>query len=176
VNDIMVLELLGDYYRVQGIAEQPVEEPGPGGAIYYWFEVFRRASLVRAPYPCWRLSLDVHVNIDVDDGLQSRVFDRVLDLDNTEILLVRDPVLEEVLRHYADANGVELEILVSRSHDMTLAEVISVHTQICGYVEPPPYHLVETLYREVVRYLEKRDLISSPLWVDTKYIMQSKPS
>ncbi len=161
-----MLELLGDFYRVEGVAEQPTIEAGPGGTIYYWLEVFRRATLHPNPYPCYELSLDVYTrNADriwslveecktIETGGELRYY--------TCTMLYRHP--------YTPMERIVLEIVEYRGR----LEAISLHFRLCGLHERPDYSLVERIYTDLVLFLEERDPRSTPLWVDVREIMRYK--
>ncbi len=171
----MILELLGDYYRAQGVAEQPVEERGPGDTTYYWFEVFRRASLIATRYPCWHVSMDVYLNSPPPEHVDSPASNQVhgLKVKPAQLIVSRDATLESILQAHAPIDNLRVETLIVEEGGRVV-ETISVHYRICGFAEKPPYVLLEEIYRVIVLYLEKRDPYSLPLWVDIKYIMRLK--
>ncbi len=161
-----MLELLGDFYRVEGVAEQPTVEPGPGGTTYYWLEVFRRAVLHPNPYPCYEVSVDVYVR----DG------DRIWDLVEGCSVLENAGKLHHytctlLYQHpYMPMEKITVEIVEYEGR----TEAISLHFRLCGFHENPDYSLIERLYTDLVVLLEKRDPRSAPLWVDVREIMRYK--
>ena len=162
-----MLENLGDYYRIHGIAEQPVIE-NEHFATYYWFEVFRRATILQSPFhtSCWHIILDVYIKdlgeqcIEVDT-LASSTVSRLQRCVNG-LMYTLCPAI--------GAHRCWLEV-----NDMhAVREGISFHVLLCGFAEQPHYELVERIYIEVARVTEKRDPLSTPLWVDVKEIMMYK--
>ncbi len=159
------LGLVGDFYRIKGVAEQPPIEPGPGGSLYYWFETFRRVTILDKPYPCKTLIIDVYVSNRESTAISSRYMDcEKVSLDDTILYRCRPLVSNpRFTRHY-------VELLESEEG----VETISVIIEICGYAEPPSYNEVAEMYRALVASLEGRDPLSQPLWVDVVEIMRFK--
>lgn len=169
-----MLELLGDYYRVLGIAEQPhIEYARP--VVYYWFEVFRRATIIQSPSstPCWHIVLDVYRKIDKDqDG------ERNIIIDVHEITTLKSSRLKkcETVLRYILCNKLNAHNCWLECHEQgDIFEAISFHILICGFSEQPYYQLIERAYVEIVSLVEKRDPLSTPLWVEVKEIMSHKP-
>ncbi|WP_167827767.1 hypothetical protein [Pyrolobus fumarii] len=158
--------MLGDYYRVLGIAEQPKVEHGPNGVLYYWFEVFRRATLTPSKFPCWHITLDVYV--EGYPGICITRMNNIVSINDSRIhycdlsMLLR-PVCSHINNAWIEILEVEGSI-----------ETISIHIDICGFAEPPPYELVEAIHNAATMLIERRDPRSTPLWIDVKHLMQYK--
>ena len=169
-----MLEHLGDYYRLLGVAEQPhIEYAKP--AVYYWFEVFRRATIVQSPSstPCWHIMLDIYAKIDKGEHKHPAVIEAY---ETVALEPSRIERCETVLKYSfcatLGAHNCWLECHIQGD----ISEAISFHIQICGFNEPPPYQLLENAYLEIARLIERRDPLSTPLWVDVKEIMSHKPA
>ncbi len=165
-----MLRLLGDYYRVLGVAEQPPIEQGVEGVVYYWLEVFRRVTLIPSPRgtPCWHILIDTYTrsNSSYIEGVTA-----FIEMGHSHIYLVEDPRLEQCRQEHS-----LLELRVETHVYNGSLELISVHGRLCGWVEPPPYDHVESIYRCIVSVLEGRDPRSHPLWVDVHELMSLKPA
>ncbi len=168
-----MLENLGDYYRILGVAEQPPVERS-GYTVYYWFEVFRRATLTQSPMhsSCWHIVLDLYAKGASPSRIGGVIGCRELASLEPSALYRCETILQYTL---CPSVGVH-ECWVEVHRQDEIIEAISLHMDICGYAESPPYRLVERIYIDAVRLIEGRDPFSRPLWVDVKEIMMHKPA
>ena len=141
-------------------AEQPEIVEAELGVKEYWYEVFRRVTVIPSG-SCTILSIDVYKLLDAPPKdvepivlADGRVKAYYVPLDSSAI-----PPLGSGIK----AGGANMLVLEADTPVGKRVEAVNVKVEYCGLNSTPSYDEVWTVYRAVVRLVEGRDPATQPL-------------